>query len=235
VKRSPDRRAFLRAAGLGAAGLVAGCGWRGGRFEIVLRWWDQPNEFLQKAITPTRPRARILPSGSETPEDAFPQYYQSAMIPRVDVRTWRLEVGGLVRRPLTISLADLERMPRTTLRLRHYCIEGWTAVASWTGVRLAELARIVGADPEAEYVDFRSFDVGYWSSWDRESALHPQSLIAYGMNGHYLTPGHGAPARLYSNLKYGYKSVKYLTAIRFMRERTGGFWEDRGYDWYAGL
>jgi DMSO/TMAO reductase YedYZ molybdopterin-dependent catalytic subunit len=156
-------------------------------------------------------------------------------MPRVDPRVWRLEVDGLVKRPLSLSLSDLAAMPRVTLRLRHYCIEGWTAVASWTGVRVSEVARAAGADPGAGFVDFRSFDAGYWSSWDRDGALHPQSLIAIGMNGSWLTPGHGAPARLYSNLKYGYKSVKYLTEVRFVPERTGGYWEDRGYDWYASL
>jgi DMSO/TMAO reductase YedYZ molybdopterin-dependent catalytic subunit len=228
-----DRRAFLGLTALGAAGLASGCGWRGGRFESVLRWWDRPNELLQGLLVPDRPRARIEPAGSES--DGFPQYYVSPMLPRMDASTWRLEVSGMVERPLSLSLADLERMPRTTLRLRHYCIEGWTAVASWSGVTLRELARVAGADPRAEYVDFRSFDAGYWSSWDREAALHPQTLIAYGMNGVYLSAGHGAPARLYSNLKYGYKSVKYLTSIRFLPNRTGGYWEDRGYDWYAAL
>ena len=101
-------------------------------------------------------------------------------------------------------------------------------------------AKLCGA-ADTDYVEFRSFDApddasrGYWSSWDRESALHPQTLIAIGLNGSWLTPGHGAPARLYSNLKYGYKSVKYLTDIRFVPESTGGYWEDKGYDWYAAL
>ena len=233
------RRAFLRAAGLGAAALsasgLAACGWNGGPFWRVLHAWDRPNEVLQKWLQPARRHVRIEPPGSETPAGAFPQYFVSPMLPMMDARTWRLEVGGLVTRPLTLSLEDLERMGKTTLRLRHYCIEGWTAVALWTGVPLREIARAAGADRGADYVEFRSFDAGYSSSWDRDSALHPQTLIAYGMNGAYLSAGHGAPARLYSNLKYGYKSVKYLTSIRFLAERTGGYWEDRGYDWYAGL
>jgi DMSO/TMAO reductase YedYZ molybdopterin-dependent catalytic subunit len=230
----PDRREFLkRAAGLSAAAL-AGCGWNGGPLWPLLRWWDHPNDWLQRALRPPGgPRARILPPGTES--SRFPQYFISSTVPRVDPEVWRLEVGGMVARPLSLSLADLESMPRVTLRLRHYCIEGWTAVAAWTGVRLAEIARVAGADPAAGYVDFRSFDAGYWSSWDRETALHPQTLVAIGMNGSYLTPGHGAPARLYSNLKYGYKSVKYLSSIRFVPRRTGGYWEDRGYDWYGGL
>jgi DMSO/TMAO reductase YedYZ molybdopterin-dependent catalytic subunit len=230
----PDRREFLKRAALGAAGLVAACGWDGGALWPLLRAWDRPNRWLQQALAPPGgPHARIEAAGSESA--SFPQYFISPMMPRVDPAVWRLEVSGMVRRPLSLTLSDLAALPRVTLRLRHYCIEGWTSVASWTGVRLAEIARVAGADPAAGFVDFRSFDAGYWSSWDRESALHPQTLIAIGLNGSWLTPGHGAPARLYSNLKYGYKSVKYLTDIRFVPESTGGYWEDKGYDWYASL
>jgi DMSO/TMAO reductase YedYZ molybdopterin-dependent catalytic subunit len=230
----PERREFLKRAASLAALAAAGCGWDGGPLWPFLRAWDRPNHWLQQALRPPGgPRARIEPDGSESA--AFPQYYVSPAMPHVDPRIWRLEVGGMVERPLSLSLPDLAAMPRVTLRLRHYCIEGWTAVASWTGVRVSEIARAAGADPGAEFVDFRSFDAGYWSSWDRESALHPQSLIAIGMNGSWLTAGHGAPARLYSNLKYGYKSVKYLTDVRFTAQPTGGYWEDRGYDWYASL
>ena len=99
-----------------------------------------------------------------------------------------LKVGGMVARPVTLSLEQLQRMPRADLRVRHHCVEGWSAVASWHGVRLRDLAEVVGADPRAGYVEFRSFDSGYWSSWDRESALHPQTILAYGMNGEPLDP-----------------------------------------------
>lgn len=228
-----SRRAFLTASAAATVGLTASCGWRGGPIEGLLQWWWKPNEILQQALTPAGRRARLYPAGSES--TGIPQYFISRTVPTTNTATWRLKIGGRVARPLSLSLDDLLAMPLRTLRLRHYCIEGWTAIAAWTGVRLADLARIAGADPDAEYVEFRSFDNGYWSSWDRESALHPQTLIAVGMNGRLLPPGYGAPARLYSNLKYGYKSVKYLTDINFMPRRTGGYWEDRGYDWYAGL
>ncbi len=228
------RRAFLRASAASAAALAAsGCGWRGGPFEGVLQWWWKPNEVLQTALTPSGRRARLYPEGTES--TAIPQYFISPSVPTTDVATWRLRLGGMAGRPLALSLDDLLALPMTTLRVRHYCIEGWTAVAEWTGVRVSHLAEIARADPRAGYVELRSFDSGYWSSWDREAALHPQTLIAVGMNGRLLGPGHGAPARLYSNLKYGYKSVKYLTEINFLPQRTGGYWEDRGYDWYAGL
>jgi len=84
-------------------------------------------------------------------------------------------------------------------------------------------------------VEFRSFDAGYWSSWDRESALHTQTLLAYGMNGEQLYPDHGAPLRVYSAVKLGYKMVKYLTEVNFLAERTGGYWEDQGYEWFGGV
>jgi DMSO/TMAO reductase YedYZ molybdopterin-dependent catalytic subunit len=148
---------------------------------------------------------------------------------------WVLRVRGLVDRPMDLSLPDLERMTRTDVRVRHHCVEGWSAVASWHGVRVAELARAVGARSEAGFVEFRSFDSGYYSSWDRESAEHAQSILAYGMNGTPLTPAHGAPLRLYGAVKLGYKSVKYLEEIRFLPAASGGFWEDRGYEWFAGV
>ncbi len=229
-----DRRRFLKLAGASAAGLLAGgCGWHGEPVWGALRWWERPTELLQRAIADPHRLAKEQPEGRESAR--FPQYFISPRLPTVDVMAWRLQVGGSVASPLSLSLGELMRLPRTTVRVRHYCIEGWTAVAEWTGVRVSELARAARADPAAEFVEFRSFDSGYWSSWDRESALHPQTLIAYGMNGDALMPGHGAPARLYSNLKYGYKSVKYLTQVNFLPRNTGGYYEERGYEWYAAL
>jgi DMSO/TMAO reductase YedYZ molybdopterin-dependent catalytic subunit len=102
-------------------------------------------------------------------------------------------------------------------------------------VQLREIANTVGASRDAQYVEFRSFDNGYYSTWDIESSLHPQTILAYGMNGHPLNPDHGAPLRLYSPVKLGYKSVKYLTEVNFLANRTGGYWEDQGYDWYGGV
>ena len=94
---------------------------------------------------------------------------------------------------------------------------------------------MVGADPRVGYVEVRSFDAGYWSSWDRESALHPQTILAYGMNGELLGPDHGAPIRVYTAVKLGYKMVKYLTEVNFRPERSGGYWENQGYEWFGGI
>jgi DMSO/TMAO reductase YedYZ molybdopterin-dependent catalytic subunit len=192
------------------------------------------NLNAQKSLLRPGHLAREWPEGSETPLADFPKYFISDEVPEAP-DDWALQIGGRVAHPLTLSVNDLMKLPRTQIRVQHHCVEGWSAVASWHGVRVSDLARLVGADPRAQYVEFRSFDGDYWSSWDRESALHPQTLIAYGMNGQPLTPEHGAPARLYGAVKLGYKMVKYLTAVNFLAEPTGGYWESRGYEWFAGV
>ena len=194
----------------------------------------QWNELVERFMFGPDRMAPELPPGAETPASAFPGYFISPEIP-VAPAGWTLKVGGMVARPTTLSLKQLQRMPRADLRVRHHCVEGWSAVASWHGVRLRDLAEVVGADPRAGYVEFRSFDSGYWSSWDRESALHPQTILAYGMNGEPLGPDHGAPIRVYTAVKLGYKMVKYLTEVNFRPERSGGYWENQGYEWFGGI
>jgi DMSO/TMAO reductase YedYZ molybdopterin-dependent catalytic subunit len=180
----------------------------------------------------------MVESGTRLTGQAFPGYFISRTVPVWDESVrgkWALEVTGLVRRPLHLTLDELQKLPRVTQRVNHYCVEGWTAVAEWSGVRVSELARLAGVTGEAEYVDFESFDSGYHESWDMDSAMHRQTLIAYGMDGHLLSPRHGAPARLHSPVKLGYKSTKYLTRVVFLPRKNGGYWSDQGYEWYAGV
>jgi DMSO/TMAO reductase YedYZ molybdopterin-dependent catalytic subunit len=195
---------------------------------------ERVNERFQRALFDPNRLAPELSESEETALENFPKYKISRAFP-ISPAGWALSVKGLVARPLTLSIDDLQRMPRTRMRVRHHCVEGWSAVASWEGVRLADLARAAGVDPRARYVEFRSFDAGYWSSWDLESALHPQTILAYGMDGAPLLVEHGAPLRLYSAVKLGYKMVKYLTEVSFLPVRTGGYWEDQGYEWFAGV
>ncbi len=230
------RRVFL-ASGLRGAGLVAlgGLACDGSRphagFLCVM---ERANERLQRALFDPNRLAPELGEDEETDLEDFPRYKISREFP-VAPAGWALAVRGLVARPLTLSIDDLRRLPGVRTRVRHHCVEGWSAVASWDGVRLAEIARLAGVDPRARYVEFRSFDSGYWSSWDVESALHAQTILAYGMNGEPLQVQHGAPLRLYSAVKLGYKMVKYLTEVSFLPVRTGGYWEDQGYEWFAGV
>ena len=216
-----------------AVGALGGCDPHAPRSGL-LGALDAVNERAQHRLFRGGKRARLVPARELTPLDDFPRYYISPSVPTAPAG-WQLAVGGLVRQPLRLDLDDLTRMPRTEVRVRHHCVEGWTAVASWHGVAMTEIAARAGADPRARFVEFRSFDDGYWSSWDRPSALHAQTILAYGMNGRPLEPGHGAPLRLYAAVKLGYKMVKYLNAVNFLPDATGGTWEDQGYEWFAGV
>ncbi len=228
--RSINRRELI--LGAAAASILAGCDNRASA--IFLKAMERWNERFQAALFSPRRLAPELPPSSETPLDDFPTYYISDDLP-VAPANWTLKIGGLVTHPAILTLDRLRKMSRTAMRIRHHCVEGWSAVASWEGVRVSEIARLAGLDPRVRYVEFRSFDSGYWSSWDLPSAFHPQTILAYGMDGQPLPPGHGAPLRLYSAVKLGYKMVKYLTEVNFLPTRTGGYWEDQGYEWFAGV
>ena len=226
-----SRRAFL-AGGLAAAGGLACDGRR--PHQGFLGLMERFNDRFQQALFDPRRLAPELPEEEESDPGDFPAYKIGARYPPVP-GGWALSVRGLVARPLLLPAAELQRLPRTRVRVRHHCVEGWSGVASWDGVRLSEVARLAGVDPRARYVEFRSFEGGYYSSWDLDSALHPQTLLAYGMNGGPLATEYGAPLRLYSAVKLGYKMVKYLSEVVFLPTRTGGYWEDQGYEWFAGV
>lgn len=234
-----DRRRFLLAGGgaIGAAFLAA-CDSMGprsaGRLLAVAK---DGNERLERLLF-RHTSIDAPPAGAMAAGSHFPSYFVSKEVPVWDeasMGTWRLEVAGLVDRPLRLSLADLAALPRVGYKLDHFCVEGWTAVATRTGVPLAEIAKLAGVQRGAKYVDFQSFDDDYHESWDIDSAMHPQTLVVYAQDGHYLNAAWGAPARIYSPTKLGYKNTKYLTRIVFLPERNGGYWSDRGYEWYGGV
>ena len=225
------RRKLL--AGFAAASLLAGCD-APHPVSLFLKRMLRFNERFEDFIFSPSRLAPESPEKDLTPERAFPSYFIADTMP-FPPAGWTLKVGGMVARPGVFTLEQLKAMPRAAMRVRHHCVEGWSAVAAWNGLRLIDLARAVGIDPRVRYVEFRSFDANYWSSWDLGSALHPQTLLAYGMNGHDLRPDHGAPLRVYSAVKLGYKNVKYLSEVNFLPSRTGGYWENQGYDWFAGV
>jgi DMSO/TMAO reductase YedYZ molybdopterin-dependent catalytic subunit len=205
---------------------------------------ERLNERLQRALFRPGKLAREEPASAVTAEGAFPLYKVADEYPSAPTG-WRLSVHGLVAQPLEFSLAGIRRLPRTEFRVRHHCVEGWSAVASWQGVRVSEIARLCGADARARFVEFRSFERGqpdensppvrYYSTWDRESVEHPQTILAYGRNGAEMSREEGAPLRLYSSVKLGYKMVKWVDEVIFQPARTGGYWEDLGYEWFAGV
>jgi DMSO/TMAO reductase YedYZ molybdopterin-dependent catalytic subunit len=234
-----DRREFVRAGGASIAAMLFGaCDSEGPRKAAkLLEYAERKNESLERWLfrhtSMDRAKSGVVAAG-----DDFPSYFVSDTVPTLDAAAtaaWRLEIGGMVRQPLSLSADDLMKVERRTQRVNHYCVEGWTAVAEFTGAPLRELARLAGADPKAGYVDFQSFDDDYHESWDIASAMHPQTLVVYAKDGAALTPAYGAPARAHSPVKLGYKNTKYLTKIVFLPERNGGYWSDRGYEWFGGV
>jgi DMSO/TMAO reductase YedYZ molybdopterin-dependent catalytic subunit len=224
------RRKFI--VGAAAASLLTACDTHPIKgFLGAMKDWNE--KFEGFIYSPDR-LAPELPAADATPENAFPSYFISDTMPPVP-QNWTLSVGGLVERELTLTLGQLQKMTRTDVRVRHHCVEGWSAVASWHGVRVSDIAKVARLKPGVKYVEFNSFDEDYFSSCDLGSAMHPQTVLAYGMNGHLLRSDHGAPLRVYSAVKLGYKMCKYLTEVNFLPNKTGGYWEDQGYDWFGGV
>lgn len=159
---------------------------------------------------------------------------------------WQLRVEGAVAAPQAFSLDALRAMPSRTQITRHDCVEGWSAIGQWTGVPLAQVLDAVQLQPEARYIVFRCADTfggtPYYESIDLIDAFHPQTILAYGMNGGALPTGHGAPLRLRVERQLGYKHAKFIMGIEAVArlegigQGGGGYWEDVGaYDWYAGI
>jgi DMSO/TMAO reductase YedYZ molybdopterin-dependent catalytic subunit len=236
-----NRRDFLRLGlAAGPASLIAACGWDGGALlEPRLRRVSRLNDWVGEHIFQSNRRlAREYPISARTPEQAFPSYSITYNRQRRFPETpadWALEVGGLVRKPVRLTLPMLQSLPSVTYTVKHHCVEGWTAIATWTGVPVSSVLAMVEPLPTARYLRFDSFDSGYSNGWDLTSAMHPQTILAYAYNDRPLMMNHGAPLRLYSPIKLGYKLTKYLTRITFTRDRPGGYWEDRGYPWFGGI
>ena len=168
---------------------------------------------------------------------------------------WRLTIDGLVRRPLTLSLAELRALPARTQITRHDCVEGWSAIGQWTGVPLGLLLKAAQPLPGARYTVLYCADnlqgepekggqqkAGqYYESHDLVDSHHPQTILAYQLNGRPLDVAHGAPLRLRIERQLGYKQAKYVRRIALVDSLhglyggKGGYWEDRGYEWYAGI
>ena len=179
--------------------------------------------------------SRVAPINGDPPEnDAYDELRAR------DFADWRLVVDGLVARPSALSLGDIKRFPAVTQITHQACEEGWSFIAAWTGVQLSHVLKAVGISQSARYVVFIPFDAS-WDSVDMDDAWHPQTLLAYAMNGETLPTGHGAPLRVRVPRQLGYKSVKYLARITIVdsldhvRNGRGSISPEYGYSWYAGI
>jgi DMSO/TMAO reductase YedYZ molybdopterin-dependent catalytic subunit len=258
MRTDPERRSFLRRTGALAGTLALG-----GCDQLSEAPWFR--QILDSAENATlRSQRFLLGSGSlareYTEAELSPVFKAngSTSVDDFDYQTfaakdfvdWRLQVDGLVERPQRLSLAELRAMPSRTQITRHDCVEGWSCIGKWTGVPLAHVLEQAGVHPRARYVVFRCADTlestldssgQYYESIGFEDAYHPQTILAYGMNDRPLPIPHGAPLRLRVERQLGYKMAKYIMRIELVESFAGisrgrgGFWEDRGYEWYAGI
>ena len=228
------RRGFITAAVAAGAG-YAGYKWlrtrpRDGGLEWPLRRALETNEslaesyFSQARLSPQFhrgdvTRARINGSlGLKSPADA---------------EHWRLHVEG-ASQPFALTLDDVKALPRHEMITELRCIEGWSIIVQWAGARLADLVAKYPPTEKPQFIAMSTPDRAYYVGLDIDSAMHPQTLLAYEMNGAPLTVPHGAPLRLAIPVKYGIKNIKRIGTIRYTNVRPADFWGERGYDWYAG-
>jgi DMSO/TMAO reductase YedYZ molybdopterin-dependent catalytic subunit len=229
-----SRRQLLQLSGLSGIGLLLnGC--RSADFaEGVGKAIDPLNQRVEELLL--RPQALALeyPISSIQPKELRINSFDAT--PQIDPATFKLVIDGAVEQPMQLSMSDLQKMPLQSMIIRHICVEGWAAIVQWGGVRLRDLITLAKPQSSARYVYFTSGD-GYYDSWDMPSALHPQTLLAYQMNGQPLPQENGAPLRLAAPIKLGYKQSKWVTKVTLMNQLPSkkGYWEDQGYEWFGGL
>jgi DMSO/TMAO reductase YedYZ molybdopterin-dependent catalytic subunit len=229
-----SRRRLLQLSGLSGLGLMLnGCGTSAFSSQIG-NTFEPLNQSLQTLLLSQKPVPEFPKSAIEADDKLLINSFGET--PQIDPATFKLAIAGEVNAPLQLSMADLQSMPLTSMVIRHVCVEGWAAIVHWGGTRLQDIAALAQPKPTARYVYFKSAD-GYSESWDLASALHPQTLMVYQRNDKPLAIANGAPLRLASPIKLGYKQSKWVTEIIFTSQLMSnkGYWEDRGYEWFAGL
>ena len=247
------RRALVTGGAIGTGLLLSGCDRIAADpgFRKILFSGEAMNRGLQRALSDRGALAqefrsdqmsRVFRTNGVVNPDT-PEYTAHAAARFAD---WRLRVGGLVTRPLALSLADLAAFPQRAQITRHDCVEGWSAIAKWQGPMLGNILKAAGLRDAARYVVFscadRSGGVPYYESIDLIDAFHPQTILAWAMNDRRLEIGHGAPVRLRVERQLGYKHAKFVMRVDAVASLAGiglgkgGYWEDRvDYDWYAGI
>jgi DMSO/TMAO reductase YedYZ molybdopterin-dependent catalytic subunit len=259
-KNSPtvSRRTILLGA-LGGAGVffLAGCekffngAQQNKKIQSILESAEKLNRRAQRLLSG---RSRLAQEFAE--KDISRSFKQNGNPPpftmayAADAKSgwpsWKLEVAGLVEKPTSFALDELKALPARTQITRHDCVEGWSAIAKWKGAPLSEIMKKVELKSNARYVVFYCMDTdddgnSFYESIDLRDARHPQTILAYEMNDRPLPVEHGAPLRLRVETQLGYKMAKYIRRVEFVADfkkiaqGKGGYWEDRGYEWYAGI
>jgi DMSO/TMAO reductase YedYZ molybdopterin-dependent catalytic subunit len=234
--RAIERRALLRGGlSLGAVTMLTGCDVTNrdavqGVLGRMSQWNDRVQAWL---FSPTR-LAQEFPASRVLIPPRFNAYISALSVPVVDGATWRVELGGLIADKRPRTLAEINAMPMVTQRTRHICVEGWDYIGEWTGVPLKVFLESVGADLTAKYVGFRCADK-YHGSIDMATALHPQTQLSTRYAGKTINNLEGFPIRLKTPTKLGFKQPKQIMAIEVTNTNPGGYWEERGFNWFSGL
>jgi DMSO/TMAO reductase YedYZ molybdopterin-dependent catalytic subunit len=195
---------------------------------------SQWNDRAQAAIFNPNKLAPEYPESAITRPFPFNAYYGEDEVRMVDAASYRLELSGLIRDKKAWTLPELNALPQASQVTRHICVEGWSAIGKWTGVRLSEFLRRIGADTRAKYVWFQCAE-GYSNTIDMATALHPQTQLSFKFGDEILTRKYGFPMKCRMPTKLGFKNPKYVTAIYVQNNDAGGYWEDQGYNWFSGL
>jgi len=190
---------------------------------------------MAREFSPSEISKRPFPNEMAPPSDAFKRLQAAGFV------DWRLTVTGMVDQPTSFSLAQLKSYPSRSQITMVQCEEGWSYIAEWVGVPLSHVLNLVGVHPQARYVAYFSIDPNWWDSMDMADAMHPQTFLTYGMNGHELPVGHGGPLRMRVPRQLGYKNVKFIThltvtdSMKKFGKGLGSASPEAGYAWYAGI
>jgi DMSO/TMAO reductase YedYZ molybdopterin-dependent catalytic subunit len=230
-----ERRIFLKQSlSIGALSLLAGCDLTGDEHvQQVLAgmsgWNDRVQGWLfdPKKLAPEYPESRI------TRPFPFNAYYAESEVQVIDETDYKLELGGLIKQRQPWRLPELYALPQVSQVTRHICVEGWSAIGKWSGVRFSEFLQRIGADLNAKYAGFNCGD-DYYSSIDMATALHPQTILAFRYADQILPPKYGFPMKLRVPTKLGFKNPKHILEIFVANDNPGGYWEDKGYNWFSG-
>ena len=233
---SLERRGFIRGGlSLGALAMLTGCdAGAPAPLEAALRRMSSVNDGIQAFLFDPTKLAPTFPASMVQKPPRFNAYYDVDEVKPVDGGTWTLELAGLIADRKAWTLDALNALPQRDEVIRHICVEGWDYIGQWSGVPLGPFLRRIGADLSARYVAFHTHD-DYPTSIDMATALHPQTLLATRYAGETLPDPFGFPLRLRTAVKLGYKNAKWITAMEVSNTYTGGYWEERGFNWFAGI
>jgi DMSO/TMAO reductase YedYZ molybdopterin-dependent catalytic subunit len=232
---SLERRLFLgRGLSLGALAMLSGCSITDGEGVQKVLWaMSRWNDGVQSWLFDPNKLAPEYAESAITVPFPFNAYYSEDEVRVVEAASYKLELGGLVREKKPWTLPELYALPQTTQITRHICIEGWSAIGKWSGVRFSTFLERIGADTTAKYVGFKCAD-DYYSSIDMATALHPQTQLTFRYGADILPPKYGFPMKLRIPTKLGFKNPKHITALFVTNSHPGGYWEDQGYNWFSG-